>query len=118
VNDPAIMAEAWQMCRLEAAKIAGHFSRMNRIPPTLDMLPDGRFRSEPRPTAGVPISAKLMVGAVLVAVVAGAISVAALALWLLSLALPVLILAGVGAWAAYRFRRWQLLRGARDLRPL
>ena len=91
---------------------------MNRIPPTLDMLPDGSFRSEPRATAGVPISAKLMFGAVLVALVAGAISVAALALWLLSLALPVLILAGVGAWAAYRFRRSQLLRGARDLRPL
>src|SRR3954452_7397348 len=106
------MAEAWRICRLEAAKPAGHFSRMNRIPPTLDMLADGSFRSEPRPTTGVPLSAKFMFGAVLVALVAGAISVAALALWLLSLALPVLILAGGGARGAHRVRRPRAIRGS------
>jgi hypothetical protein len=90
---------------------------MNRIPPTLDMLPDGSFRSSPQ-AARVPFSFKLTVVAVLVALVAGAIAVAALALWVLSMVLPVLILAGVAAWAAMRFRRWQLLRGARNLRPL
>jgi len=90
---------------------------MNRVPPTLDMLPDGRFRTAP-PVAGVPLSFKLLVGAILVAVVAGSVAIAAFALWVLSVMLPVLVLAGVGAWAAVRFRRWQLLRGARHLRPL
>jgi len=91
---------------------------MNRIPPTLDMLPDGSFRSAPPPMGGVPFSFKLTVAAILVAVVAGAIAVAAFALWVLSMILPVLILAGVAAWVAVKFRRWQLLRGARNLRPL
>jgi hypothetical protein len=92
---------------------------MNRIPPTLDMLPDGSFRRPPPlPAGGVPLSFKLVVVAVLVAVVLGAIAVAALALWVFSMILPVLILAAVGAWAAVKLRRWQLLRGARHLRPL
>jgi hypothetical protein len=91
---------------------------MNRIPPTLDMLPDGSFRSQARAPAGVPLSFKLMVTAILVALVAGAIAVAALALWVFSMVLPVLVVAGVAAWATLRFRRWQLLRGARNLRPL
>jgi hypothetical protein len=90
---------------------------MDRVPPTLDMLPDGRFRSPP-PVAGVPLTFKLMVGAILAAVVAGSLAIAAFALWVLSVMLPVLVLAGVGAWAAIKFRRWQLLRGARDFRPL
>jgi len=91
---------------------------MNRIPPTLDMLPDGSFQSPPRTAAGVPWSFKLMVGAILVALVAGAVAVAALALWVFSMALPVLIVAFLAAWVAVKFRRWQLLRGARHLRPL
>ena len=89
---------------------------MNRIPPTLDMLPDGSFRRPP--PAGVPLSFKLLVVAVLVAVVAGAIAVAALAIWVFSMVLPILILAGAAAWATLKFRRWQSLRGARNLRPL
>ena len=91
---------------------------MNRIPPTLDMLPDGSFRSASAPPNGLPLSFKLMVGAMLVALVAGAIAVAALALWLFSMVLPVLIIAGAAAWATMKFRRWQSLRGARNLRPL
>ncbi|HYZ64748.1 MAG TPA: hypothetical protein VE650_20020 [Acetobacteraceae bacterium] len=89
---------------------------MNRIPPTLDMLPDGSFRSPPPPT-GVPLSTKLLFGAVLVAMVAGAIAVAAVAVWVLSMVLPVLVVAGVVAWGLIKYRRWQLLRGARNLRP-
>jgi hypothetical protein len=91
---------------------------MNRIPPTLDMLPDGRFRSAPPPPSGVPLSFKLMVTAILVALVAGAVAVAALALWVFSMVLPVLVIAGAGAWAMMKYRRWQLLRGGRNLRPL
>ena len=33
-----------------------------------------------------------------------------------SMVLPVLILAGAAAWGMVRYRRWQLLRGARDIR--
>ncbi len=88
---------------------------MNRIPPTLDMTPDGAFRRPPQmaPT----ISLKLLVGAVLVTLVAGGIAVAAIALWLLSMVLPVLILAGVAAWGMIKYRQWQSVRGGpRNLR--
>ncbi len=83
---------------------------MNHVPPTLDMLPDGRFRAPPRP-AGMPLSTKLVIGATLVAVLGGSLAVAALAVWVVSMILPVVIIAGAVAWAAMRFRRWQLLRG-------
>ena len=89
---------------------------MTHIPPTLDMRPDGTFQVPPR--SGVTLSFKLMLGAVLLASVAGAIAVAAVAIWVLSLALPVLVVAGVFAWAMLRYRRWQALRGGgRTLRP-
>lgn len=90
---------------------------MTHIPPTLDMRLDGSFRTPPQPR-GLPLSFKLMVGAILVALVAAAIAIAALALWVFSMVLPVVILAGAVAWATVKFRRWQLLRGARNLRPL
>jgi hypothetical protein len=111
------MSRSADIGALEAAKPVRHVARMSRIPPTLDMLPDGRFRTPP-PPPGVPLSFKLMIGAVLVAVVAGAIAFAALALWVLSLILPVVIIAGAFAWVMVKVRRWQLLRGARNLRPL
>lgn len=85
---------------------------MDRIPPTLDMTPDGAFRRPPPMGGGAPLSFKLLAGAVLVAVVAGAIAVAALALWVVALLLPVVIVAGGVAWATMRYRRWQLLRGS------
>ena len=90
---------------------------MERIPPTLDMTPDGAFRSPPQMRGAVPFSFKLLAGAVLVAVVAGAVSMAALALWLFSMMLPVLIIAGGVAYLSLRYRRWQSLRAGRDLRP-
>jgi hypothetical protein len=88
---------------------------MDHVPPTLDMRPDGSFRVPPR--ARVPLSFKLMVGAILVAVVAGAIAFAALAIWVFSMVLPVVVIAAVFAWAMLKFRRWQALRGGRSLRP-
>ena len=62
---------------------------MDRTPPTLDMRLDGSFRTEPK--AGVPVSFKLMVGGILLALTAGAVAVAALAIWVVSLVLPVLV---------------------------
>ena len=78
---------------------------------------DGSFQSPP-PRAGVPTSLKLAVGATMVALAAGAIVFAALALWVLSMALPVLLVAGVVAWGAMRFRRWQLIRAGSRSRSI
>lgn len=88
--------------------------RMSRIPPTLDMTPDGSFRRLPAP--GPSLSLKFLVGAVLLAVIAGSVAVAAFALWLFSMVLPVLVLAGVGAWGMVKYRQWQLVRANRNLR--
>lgn len=79
---------------------------MNRIPPVIDMAPDGSFRSHPAgPRA--PLSLKLLLGATAVAVLAGAAAVAALALWVVSMLLPVVVIAAVVAWGTYRYRRWR-----------
>ncbi len=86
----------------------------DRTPPTLDMRLDGSFRTPPR--AGVPLSFKLMVGSILVAAVAGSIAMAALALWVLSLLLPVIVVAGLFAWATLQFRRFQA-RSGRTIKP-
>lgn len=100
---------------------------MNREPPTLDMRPDGSFTEAAgahRPAGGhpfglpppgrrptVPLSAKLMLGGIVVAAVGFSIAVAVLAIWVVSLVLPVIIIGVAVAWAAMKYRRWQLLRG-------
>lgn len=84
---------------------------MQRRPPTIDLLPDGRVRP-----AGPALSLRLLVGAALVAAVAGALSLAALAIWVLSLLIPIAVLAGFVAWAALRWRRWRAgLGGGRSV---
>ena len=82
---------------------------MNRIPPTLDMRPDGTFRTPPRPM-GLPLSTKLLVGGVLVAIGGLSLAVAFLAIWVVSLILPVVIIAGGIAWAALKWKQWQVRR--------
>lgn len=98
---------------------------MNRMaprqPPTLDMTPDGRFREPLRQPGlgagrGLPWSVKLMLGGVAVAVLAGMAAIAALAMWVLSMLLPVMVIAGGVAYAAFKYRQWRH-RGARGLRP-
>ena len=86
---------------------------MKQVPPTIDMLPDGSFRVPPR-RVGVSFSTRVMLGAVLVAAVGFSIALAALAIWVVSLVLPVVIIAGAVAWVMYKFRRWQLLRGGQQ----
>jgi hypothetical protein len=85
-----------------------------RLPPRLDMTPDGQFR-EPR---GTPVAAQIGRWALVVAVVAGAFGLAALALWLALSLIPIAIVAGLLAWLAFRFRLWQVrgsFRGSRDI---
>ncbi len=87
---------------------------MDRTPRTLDMRLDGSFRTPPR--VGIPLSAKLTVAAILVAVIGGAIAFAALALWVFAMVLPVVVGAGLFAWAMLAFRRWQARRSG-AIRP-
>lgn len=83
------------------------------MPPVIDMTPDGRFREPLRQRPGpgangrVPVSFKLLVGAVAVAVLAGTAAVAALALWVVSMLLPVMVVAGGVAYAAFKYRQWR-----------
>ena len=90
---------------------------MNRIPPVIDMAPDGTFRTKP-PGMRAPLSFKLLLGATIVAVLAGAAAVAALALWIAALLLPVVVIAAVVAWGAYKYRAWRrrgVTAGARSV---
>ncbi len=82
---------------------------MNRIPPVIDMAPDGTFRTKPSGMRA-PLSFKLLLGATIVAVLAGAAAVAALALWIAALLLPVVVIAAAVAYGAYKYRNWR--RGA------
>lgn len=87
-----------------------------RPPPLLDMTPDGRFR--PTPASRVPTSTRILVGALLVAVVAGIASLAALALWVAAMLIPVAVVAVVIAYLTLRYRAWRarspLFRGRRN----
>ncbi len=62
------------------------------------MTPRGEFRQ-----ANVPIAWKIGGAAMLVAVVAGAVSLAALVLWVALALIPVAIVAGLIGWVALRF---------------
>ena len=72
-------------------------------PPLLDMTPEGGFRTPPRPSVGL----RLVVGATLLAVLAGVGAVMALALWLALALIPVAIVAAAVAYVAFRVRQWR-----------
>ena len=84
---------------------------MDRVPPTIDMLPDGSFRQPPPHIPAFPMAGKLMVAAVAVAIIGTAVLVAIAAIWLISMILPVVLIAAAIAYGLYRYRRWQLFRG-------
>lgn len=77
----------------------------------LDMTPDGRFTTPPRS----PMSTRIIAGAVLVAVVAGGLAFAALALWVALALVPIVIVAVLVAVLAIRFKMWQARRRAASL---
>jgi hypothetical protein len=77
-----------------------------RRPPELDMTIDGQFVSPPR----VPISSRILMWAIVIAVLAGALALAALALWVALIILPVAFAAAVVAWAMFRYRVWRAQR--------
>jgi hypothetical protein len=89
---------------LEAGPWGRHIHGMNRrMPPELEMTVDGEFVSPPK----VPISSRILLWAIVVAIIAGALSLAALALWVALLILPVALGAAVVAWVMFRYRVWR-----------
>jgi hypothetical protein len=80
---------------------------MNQRRPTeLDMTIEGEFVSPPTPS----FTSRILMWAVVIAVIAGALSLAAFALWLALLILPVALGAAVVAWAMFRYRLWRAQR--------
>jgi hypothetical protein len=76
-------------------------------PPELDMTVEGEFVSPPRP----PVSSRIMLWAIVIAIIAGGLSLAAFALWLALLILPVAFGAAVVAYVVFRYRVWRGQRG-------
>ncbi len=68
------------------------------------MTIEGEFVSPPAPT----IASRILMWAVVIAVIAGALSLAAFALWLALLILPVAVGAAIVAWAMFRYRLWRM----------
>jgi hypothetical protein len=92
---------------LEPGKRVRHIPGMTkRRPPELEMTINGEFISPPQ----VPLSSRILMGAIVVAVLAGALSLAAFALWLALLILPVAFGAALVAWAMFRYRLWRAQR--------
>jgi hypothetical protein len=75
----------------------------------IDMTPDGRFRSPPR-RPGLTWTTQFVIGAVLLAVVAGGLALAAALLWVVITLIPIAIVAGAVAYLAFRFKLWQARR--------
>jgi hypothetical protein len=75
---------------------------IDRVPPELDLLPDGSFRPR-RP----PLAARVFRWAVVVALLAVTLALAALALWFALVLIPVAIVAGLIAWLAFRYQLWR-----------
>jgi hypothetical protein len=90
-----------------------HIRRV-RSGPQLDMTPDGQFIEPPPETP----SEKLFRYGVAVAVVAGLAVMAALALWVALALIPVVLVGGLIAYGAFRWRLWRLGRSAGgEIRP-
>ncbi|MGA3399438.1 MAG: hypothetical protein ABSC95_09465 [Acetobacteraceae bacterium] len=86
----------------------------DRVPPELDMRTDGSFRLPPRP----PILTRIFIWAAVIAVLAGGLALAAFALWIALILVPVALLAAVIAWLAFRFQLWRArssVSGQRDV---
>jgi hypothetical protein len=87
---------------------------LNRRRITLEMTPEGEFRRPPRLSFG----ARVLLAAVLVAVIAGGLAVSAFVLGLALALVPVALIALLVAYVAFRIEIWRTRRsfgGHRDL---
>jgi Flp pilus assembly protein TadB len=73
-------------------------------PPDLEMTLEGEFVSPPTP----PASTRILLGAIVLAVIASAVAIAAVALWLALSLLPVALGAAAVAYGIYRYKLWRL----------
>ncbi len=72
-------------------------------PPELEMTLEGEFVSPPTP----PVSTRIMFWAIVVAVIAGAVTFAAAALWVALTILPIALGAAAIAYGLFRYRLWR-----------
>ena len=81
----------------------------------IDMTPEGEFVPPPR----VPFTTRLLGIAVLVAVIAGAVALASLALWIALTLIPIALAAALVAYVVVRWQAWRAGRssvgGQRDV---
>jgi len=92
---------------------AGHVSHtmdMHRRPPVIDMTPEGEFREPAAPRAAGPLDralARIGAAGILVALVAGGLLLAGLAILAIGILLPIALVAGsIGAVSLWwRMRR-------------
>jgi len=78
------------------------------------MTLDGEFVAPPRQ----PVGSRVMIWAIIVTALAGTLAIAAFALWLLLMILPIIIGAGAIAYAIYRVQLWLAggsVRGQRNI---
>ncbi len=76
---------------------------MSNRPPELDMTIEGEYRTPPKP----PFMTRVLIWAIVVAVLVGSFALAAFALWLALVILPVALGAAVVAWLIWRFQVWR-----------
>lgn len=86
----------------------------DRTPPQLDMHIDGSFTAPARSR----LLTRVFIWATVVAVLAGGVAIAAVALSLALFLVPIALAAGVIAWAALRFQLWRAQRAAGRRRDL
>jgi O-antigen/teichoic acid export membrane protein len=79
----------------------------NRLPPELDMTPDGHFRAP----AGTPLGSRVLRTAIIVGVASAALAASFLMLWFALALIPVALIAGLVAWVAFRIQVWRMRRG-------
>lgn len=82
--------------------------RPKSSPPVIDMTLEGDFRPPP----ASPVAGRVLGIAILIAAMAGAIGLAALALYLAILLIPIAVGAGLIAYGAYRWQVWRAGRGS------
>ena len=87
---------------------------MRDTKPELEMTIEGDFVEPPKP----PLVTRILISAILIAIIAGAASLAAFILGLALFILPIAVGAGVIAWLAFRYQLWRARRsvsGQRDV---
>ena len=78
------------------------------------MTLNGEFVSPPK----APFGSRILLWAIIIAVIGGALSLAAFALWLALIILPVVFAACVVAWGMYRFQVWRASKSVGGQRNL